>query len=115
MIDLLVKGRVASAVDALGQRMKSIEASLQGSHWTVSQRLEVLPSEQTAITAMMAELGEARREVQEESKQRHLASLQEGRRKGAGKTKYEDSAKGKGGGKKGCKQGAKADAGKKDS
>eukprot|EP00438_Fugacium_kawagutii_P016937 Skav234517 [mRNA] locus=scaffold2162:214817:223139:- [translate_table: standard] len=37
-IDLLLRGRVASAVDCLGQRLKSIEASMTGTHWSERDR-----------------------------------------------------------------------------
>eukprot|EP00435_Cladocopium_sp_Y103_P064326 s581_g26.t1 len=44
-VDLMVAGRVAAAVDLLLQRFKSCESTLNGSHWSVSQRQEILPQE----------------------------------------------------------------------
>ena len=44
-IDLALQGRMAECVDALVQRLKSVEMVLQGSAWQIAQRLEVLPPE----------------------------------------------------------------------
>lgn len=78
-LDLAMRGRSASLVDCLVQRLKSIEQTLNGCHWTVSQKLEVLPAETTSLTPM-EELGSARKEVEAESKTRYQASLGDNRR-----------------------------------
>ena len=44
-LDLLMKNKAAAAADVVTQRIKSLEQSLNGSHWSVAQKLEVLPSE----------------------------------------------------------------------
>ena len=49
-VDQLVRARPASAMDTMLQRVKSIEQSLSGSHWSVSQRQEILPSDSTTRT-----------------------------------------------------------------
>lgn len=106
-VDALLKGKPSVALDILCQRYKSIEASMSGSHWTVAQRLEVLPSESVILTAPQ-ELTAAQREVSAETKARFMASLPDGRKgpKGSGKSKEEgkkgqDKRPWKGGGSKG--------------
>lgn len=41
-LDHLVRGRPTHCADILAQRLKSIESTLQGSHWSVSQKMEVV-------------------------------------------------------------------------
>lgn len=41
-LDHLVRGRPSHCADILAQRLKSIESTLQGSHWSVSQKMEVV-------------------------------------------------------------------------
>ena len=118
--DFLVRARPAQALDLILQRVKSAESTLGGTHWSVSQKLELLPPEQATLTAT-AEMREAQRIAQEEAKTRWMASLPEGRlgphQKGGGKgkgTAREDYRKG-GDGKKGGKHsGSKGDGKKKE-
>lgn len=78
-LDLLLKGRVASAADLLAQRLKSSEASMAGTHWTVSQRMEVPQAENLSI-APKSEVHQAQKENYSESRVAYLASLPPGRR-----------------------------------
>ena len=116
-LDLLLQGHVAGACDVLAQRMKSLESSARGSHWTVSRQMELVRSD----GASMAEEGEtqdAARRAKEEEKLRTLTSRTPSTRlpegggaakggkkgkdwKGAGKGKQEEGNRSKGGGKKG--------------
>ena len=116
-LDLLVRGKPASCADTLIQRVKSIEQTLLGSHWSVAQHLEVLPQETASITDL-PEARSARREVYDEARLRWLSTNQDGRPsakggKGGGRAQGKD---GKGqdreakGGKKG---GGKGDSAKK--
>ena len=116
--DLLVKARPTQALDLILQRVKSAESTLGGTHWSVSQKLELLPAEQTSLTDT-AEMKEAHRLAQEESKTRYLASLPEGRQQTGqkGKGKYgskEDTRKGGDARKGGKNQGAKGDGKRRD-
>eukprot|EP00438_Fugacium_kawagutii_P006828 Skav227026 [mRNA] locus=scaffold456:236256:249187:+ [translate_table: standard] len=100
-VDHLVRNRPSAAADVLIQRMKSTEATVVGgSHWTVAQKMEVLPSE-TNVVAGMEELTHARRETYQEAKTKALAAQPEGRPKTGkgglkGKDQREDSIKGRG-------------------
>jgi len=116
-LDLLLQGHVAGACDLLAQRMKSLESSSRGCHWTVSRQMELVKSD----GATMAEEGEAHdaaRRAREEEKLRALTSrstsakpfesggqAKGGKRgkdwKGASKGKQDEGNKGKGGGKRG--------------
>ena len=118
-VDQLLKGRPSSAMDALIQRIKSIEQTLGGSHWSVSQRQEVLPADSASLTTV-PEATSAQREVYQEAKARWYATFPEGRApkggKGPGKTKGEGKDKSNSGGdreKKGSKGGGKTEANKK--
>lgn len=92
--DCLVKGKPAQALDMAMQRIKSAEATMGGVHWSVSQKMEILPPEQAAL-AGVAEMKEAQRIAQEEQKTRWMSSQPEGR----GQTGGKSGGKGKGGGK----------------
>lgn len=106
----LLRGRAAQAVDCLLQRVKSVEATMAGSHWSVSQRLEIPPLDLQTI-APREELLSAQRAAAEDAKTRHLASLPDGRSRGKGQSKSKegtgqetgrrdrDRGKGKGAGK----------------
>lgn len=95
--------------------MKSCQAVLEGSHWSVAQRLELLVPENQMVVPM-PELSSARKDVYEESKARQNAAGMEGRPsfpKGGGK-KGEEQRKGSGKDKRqGKGQGGKNDQGKK--
>ena len=105
-IDLLLRGKPASALDVVVQRFKSIEQTLTGSHWTVSQRLEILPADSTTLTAVQ-ESASAQKEVYAEAKAKYYSAFPEGR---AGKG-TKGPSKGKGEGKE--KAGAGVDRDKK--
>ena len=99
-VDQLLGGNPAAAMDILLQRLKSCESSMMGSHWTVSQRLEVVPQENLQLTPA-PEMGAARKDVYEVSRMRWLASQPEGRggqggNKGGpkGKSETKDGSKG---------------------
>ena len=53
--DLLLRRKIASALDVLVQRAKSLEATLKGGHYTVSRQLELVGADQVT----MAEAGES--------------------------------------------------------
>jgi hypothetical protein len=118
-IDLLMGGNVAGAMDIMVQRFKSCESVQSGCHWTVAQKLEVVPPENAMLTPLQ-EMHSAQRDVFEESKLRWLAAQPDGRSsssmgKSSGKTKSEGKDGGKGGGKsqRWTKGGTKGDGGKK--
>jgi hypothetical protein len=116
-IDGLISGKVASTVDLLVQRLKSSESTLSGNHWTVSQRLEVLPGEHQLIT-QGAELLEARKETYTDYRLRRDAGQPDGRPgiggKGVRPGKDSREEPRRQGGKKGGKgQNMKGDQGKK--
>ena len=119
-LDLLTKGKCAAACDLIVQRIKSQELTMSGSHWSVSQRLEVAPPEHQNLAAA-AELKDAQKDIYGEAKVRHLASFPEGRPLGRGGKSQGKSSDGKDPqgwkgdrGRKGGKgQGNKGDGGKK--
>ena len=114
-LDMLLQGHVAAACDVLAQRMKSLEASARGTHWSVARQLELIRGEGTSM-AEEAETLDAARRAREEEKLRSMTSRPPGTRtsdvgtggKGAkkgkdwkgGKGKQEEGGKGKGGEKK---------------
>ena len=115
-IDHLLRGRTASAMDAMIQRLKSIEQTMSGCHYTVAQRQEICGSEQVGLTSLK-ESSEAQREVYQEARMRWAAQHAEGRapkfnQEAKGKN---DKGRGKGQGKdKNSKGGGnKGDGGKK--
>lgn len=115
-LDSLVRGKVASATDVITQRIKSIEQSLSGSHWSVSQRLEVLPPDSVMLTAV-PEAAAAQKELYAESKARYYSGFPDGR---AGKgNKGQRRGKGEGKDKPGQnvdrdRKGSKGSGGKAD-
>ena len=103
-MDALLSGNVAGGMDILAQRFKSVEATMTGTHWTVSQRLEIAPTDSVQL-APMEEMHHARKDVYDESRLRWLASQPDGRTggqssgKGSNKTKGDSKDSSKGGGK----------------
>lgn len=101
----------------LPQRVKSCESALNGTHWSVSQRLEIVG--QDSITATpLPELTSAQKEAYLESKARSSAAQADGRPgggKGKGKGETKDwQPKGSTKDRKGGRgQGAKGDNQKK--
>lgn len=67
--DLLLLGRPASALDTLVQRVKALELQATGSHFSIAQRLELLPREEEVLAGRM-EAKEAAREAREDYKAR---------------------------------------------
>ena len=118
IIDNLLMGKAAQAVDYGVQRLKSQELSLNGAHWNVSQRLELVPPAQQAI-AGLSEIRDAQKDVHFDSKVRSLASQPDGRpyqgNKGQGKKgdRRDDPGKGDQRRKGGKNGGGKGDGGKK--
>ena len=116
MVDLMIRGKIAQAVDVGVQRIKSQELVLSGCHWNVAQRVEVLAQEAQALAAAK-ELQEAQREVANDHKVRMMAANSDGQnhkggknmKKGDGKEDGKNDYRRKGG--KG--QGNKGDPGKK--
>ena len=96
-LDQLLKGKVASAADTVVQRIKSIEQNLMGSHYSVAQRLEVLPGDTMSLTAI-PEATAAQKEIYQEAKAKWYASFPEGKaskeQKGQGKGRGEGKDKG---------------------
>ena len=119
-LDLLLKAKPASAADVLMQRVKSIEQTLLGSHWSVSQKMEVLPPDNASITAL-PEAKAAQKEVYEETRLRWLSSNESRAGQKGGKGGGKDRSAGKEGpgrsqdrDSKGGKKGAgKGDSSKK--
>ncbi len=100
-LDHLLRGRPSLAADCLAQRLKSNEATLNGSHWSVAQRME-LPIQETATITQRLELQAAHKENYAESRTSYLASLG-----GKGSYRDEKGKKGKGDGKAGKNAGEK--------
>lgn len=112
----LLNGKVAAATDIFLQRFKSCEAVLGGSHYTVAQRLELIPQEGVSVTPL-PELTAAQREVYQEARAKQQASHPDGKPyKGGGKSKSDtkdDRPKGGGKNPRGKGQGGKFDGNKK--
>ena len=66
-LDLILQARVAESADLLSQRLKSLESMGNGVHYSIAQRMELLPSERGMI-ASAAETHEAARRAREEEK-----------------------------------------------
>lgn len=109
-IDMLMNGRIAGALDLLMQRVKSIESTQQGVHYTISQRLEVLPQEGLTLTGRQ-EMKEAQRESYSDSRLKWLS----GQADKGGPTRDVKGGKGKDGkNDKGGKTKGKGDGSKKE-
>ena len=102
--DLLLQGRVASATDVITQRLKSLQQTSQGAHYTVAQRQEIVPLDQATMSSPVETL-EASKIQREEAKAKAAASRPWERRadwdnkrpeEHKGKGKGKDSGKGKG-------------------
>lgn len=106
-VDSLLRGKPCHALHLITQRMKAVESTLSGVHWSISQRLELLPQDIPGLTPTQ-EVREAQKDAYSDQKTKYLASQPEGRTKGydkgkgAGKFNTKDAKKGsKGGGAKG--------------
>eukprot|EP00438_Fugacium_kawagutii_P019800 Skav234937 [mRNA] locus=scaffold2677:152512:155029:- [translate_table: standard] len=73
LLDLAVQGRLAEACDVAVQRMKSLSSTQSGVHYSISQRLELLPHDR-AIPASLQETQAAARAAEQEDKVLHRAS-----------------------------------------
>ena len=84
-LDLMLQGHAAAACDVMAQRLKSLEASSRGSHWTMSRQLELVRSDGGTI-AEEAESREAARRARQEEQLRSLTA------RPAGPRNYEEAA-----------------------
>lgn len=113
LVGALLRGKPCHALDIATQRMKAVESTLNGVHWTVSQRLEILAQDAQSL-APSQEVREAQKDAYSEQKTRYLAGQPDGR---AGKGQEKGKQKGfpgKDPGKKGGKGGSyKGEQGKK--
>ena len=75
--DLLLRRKVAAALDVLVQRAKSLEATLRGGHYSVSCQLELVNAEQIRI-AEPAEQVEAARSARDEFRNRSIGNRPHG-------------------------------------
>lgn len=85
---------------------------MQGTHWNVSQRIELIPQEVQSLAGPM-EVKEAQKDAYTEQKTKWLASLPNDRSQGGGKPNPKGKGQGKGDSKKG-KSGKKDDGRKKE-
>ena len=118
-LDLLAQGYVASCMDLMNQRLKSLEALSKGSHWSLCRQYELVRVEESGMTEETERLGAARR-AREEEKLRTLmvrpSSGKGGETSQGGKTRKGKDGKGgyKGqsgdGGKSKGAQGGKEDS-----
>lgn len=65
-LDLLAQGYVASCMDLLNQRLKSLEALGKGAHWTLCRQFELIKVDEGGMTEEQERLGAARRAKEEE-------------------------------------------------
>ena len=75
--DLLLRRKVAAALDMLVQRAKSLEATLRGGHYSVSRQLELVNAERVRM-AEPAEQMEAARSARDEFRNRSIGSRPHG-------------------------------------
>ena len=97
--DLLVQSRPAEALDAVSQRLKSLEMVIGGQPWTSAQKIEIVPPPEPSMSSR-AEMQIAQKEARLDSRAKGGATQWE---KGKGKTKGKDKDKGKEKGKGGAK------------
>ena len=72
-LDYLLQGHVAATCDILGQRLKSLESSARGGHWSVSRQLELCRADAVSI-AEDEEARQAARRAREEDRLKALVS-----------------------------------------
>jgi hypothetical protein len=106
--DLLLQGRASEAMDALVQRLKSLELTAAGTSWATSQKLELVPPP-TASIGGRSEIQVARKEARldqqvfpssgafekgrPKGKEKGNDSTSKGKDKGKGKTKEGEAKK----------------------
>ena len=114
-LDGLLQGRVAWTADILAQRLKSLESSSRGTHWSIGRQLELIRAEPQGITGEAEGLSAARAAREEErlrstmgrsstGRPSDFGSASKGKKgkegKGTGKQGADESSRGKGGGGK---------------
>ena len=67
IIDLSLRGRIASALDVAGQRLKALEAMSRGTAFDIARRLELVGADRPSLVSV-PEAGAAGREVQTEDR-----------------------------------------------
>ena len=67
MIDLALQGRTAESIDIGAQRLKSLMSTHTGIHFSIAQKLEIVPAERT-LPASLTETQEAARAAREEER-----------------------------------------------
>ena len=77
MVDLILQARAAEAADMGVQRLKSLMATSSGVHYSVAQKMELIPPEKTAA-ASLQETIDASKEAREEQKVMSKASQNPG-------------------------------------
>eukprot|EP00435_Cladocopium_sp_Y103_P026559 s1297_g6.t1 len=108
-LDFALMGKMASMADILCQRVKSLEATIEGSHWTFAREMELVRSDQFTM-AEDSETLQAARRAREGDRLRNLLTRPQGSkggggdgktRKGSGKPtakgRPEEGGKGRGG------------------
>lgn len=76
-LDGMLQGYAASSCDILSQRLKSLESTAKGAHWTVGRQLELVRSEGATMTDE-AETMEAYRRAKEEDRLKTLVGKGQG-------------------------------------
>ena len=111
-IDGLILGKVASSLDILCQRLKSLESLSRGNHWSVGRQLELIRLDQAGLTDE-AEARAAAKQAREEERLRGLVKVPFGGR--PNEANQGNKGQGKKGGKdsKGGKQGRSEDQNKR--
>lgn len=79
-LDHLLRGRPCCAADTITQRLKSAESTINGTHWAVSQKMELVAADTTQL-AGLEEVQQAQRDRSYESKTTYLSALPDGRSK----------------------------------
>ena len=99
--DMLLQGRASEAMDALMQRLKSLELTAAGTNWATSQKLELVPPPAAQIGSR-AEIQVARKEARLDQQVLPGAqSSDKGKAKGKEKGREKGKEKGKGKSKEG--------------
>ena len=91
--DLLLRRKVATALDVLVQRAKSLETTLRGGHFSVSRQVELVNAEQVRI-AEPAEQVEAARSARDEFRNRSIGNKPHGMTQ-RGEGEYQPKGRGK--------------------
>ena len=107
-LDLFARGRVASGMDVLTQRLKSLEALGRGSHWSLCRQYELITTDTWGMTEEQ-ERWSAARQAREEDRLRGLMSRAPGSK--GGEASYQGKSR-KGKDQKGGGKGQQNDAGK---